>query len=292
MTRQTVEALRMNRYAAESDLVIFSDGPKNESSELEVTRVREYVLSITGFRSVSVIESRVNKGLARSIIEGTQAVLKDHETVIVLEDDMITSPYFLKFMNEGLAMYENDERVVSIHGYVYPIRKKLPQSFFLRGADCWGWATWRRGWALFEPDGARLLSELERRQLTREFDFNGSYPFTQMLRDQIVGLNDSWAIRWQASAFLKDRLTLYPGRSFVRNIGFDSSGTHSGVTDVYEAGLQSEDIPLQRIGIKEHAEARKDFETYFQSIRPSLFARIKQRLSSGRLLTRMKKFRD
>lgn len=282
----------MNRYAAESDLVIFSDGPKNESSELEVTRVREYVLSITGFRSVSVIESRVNKGLARSIIEGTQAVLKDHETVIVLEDDMITSPYFLKFMNEGLAMYENDERVVSIHGYVYPIRKKLPQSFFLRGADCWGWATWRRGWALFEPDGARLLSELERRQLTREFDFNGSYPFTQMLRDQIVGLNDSWAIRWQASAFLKDRLTLYPGRSFVRNIGFDSSGTHSGVTDVYEAGLQSEDIPLQRIGIKEHAEARKDFETYFQSIRPSLFARIKQRLSSGRLLTRMKKFRD
>lgn len=292
MTRQTVDALSKNAYAAQSDLLVFSDGPKSEADAEPVSRVREYVRSITGFRSVTVVESPGNKGLARSIIDGVTTVLKDHDAVIVLEDDMITSPHFLKYMNEGLDMYRKDDRVISIHGYVYPLKHSLPQSFFLRGADCWGWGTWKRGWDLFEPDGTRLLDELERRQLTRDFDYNGSYPFTQMLRDQIRGVNDSWAIRWQAAAFLKDKLTLYPGKSFVRNIGFDSSGTHSGVTDVYEAGLQAEAITLQRISVEEHAEARKYFEAYFQSIRPSLFARIRQKIFSGRLLTPMKMLRD
>ncbi len=288
MTRQTVDALKMNQYAAQSDLIVFCDGPKSKENVLAVSQVRAYVHSITGFRSVAIVESPSNKGLARSIIEGTAAVLKDHETVIVLEDDMVTSPFFLKFMNEALDMYRDDSRVISIHGYVYPLKQRLPQSFFLRGADCWGWATWRRGWALFEPDGVRLLKELESRQLTRDFDYNDSYPFTQMLRDQIMGVNDSWAIRWQASAFLNDRLTLYPGKSFVRNIGFDSSGTHSGVTDVYEANLQMEDVSLQRIAIEEHAGARKFFELYFKSIQPSLLSRIRQKLVSGMARSRRK----
>lgn len=288
MTRQTVDALKMNQYAAQSDLIVFCDGPKSKENVLAVSQVRAYVHSITGFRSVAIVESPSNKGLARSIIEGTTAVLKDHETVIVLEDDMVTSPFFLKFMNEALDMYRDDSRVVSVHGYVYPLKQRLPQSFFLRGADCWGWATWKRGWALFEPDGVRLLKELESRQLTRDFDYNDSYPFTQMLRDQIMGVNDSWAIRWQASAFLNDRLTLYPGKSFVRNIGFDSSGTHSGVTDVYEANLQMEDVPLQRIAIEEHAGVRKFFELYFKSIQPSLLSRIRQKLVSGMARSRRK----
>ena len=292
MTQQTVEALKRNRYADQSDLFVFSDGPKNEQNAVAVSQVREYVHSISGFRSVVVIESPVNRGLAHSIIEGTTSVLKDNETVIVLEDDMVTSPHFLKHMNEALDMYKGDERVVSIHGYVYPFKQALPQSFFLRGADCWGWATWRRGWALFEPNGARLLEELEHRELIQEFDYGGSYPFTQMLRDQISGLNDSWAIRWQASAFLNDRLTLYPGKSFVRNIGFDSSGTHSGLTDVYDTSLQMENVSLKKISIGEHPEARKYFESYFRSIQPSFLKRIKQKLVSGISRARPKNPRD
>ena len=292
LTRQTVDALKKNRYADQSDLFVFSDGPKNNQNAVAVFQVREYVRSISGFRSITVVESPVNRGLAHSIIEGTTSVLKDHETVIVLEDDMVTSPYFLKHMNEALDMYKSDERVVSVHGYVYPLKQGLPQSFFLRGADCWGWATWRRGWALFDPNGVLLLEELERRELTRDFDYNNSYPFTQMLRDQIIGVNDSWAIRWQASAFLSEGLTLYPGKSYVRNIGFDSSGTHSGVTDVYEASLQLEDVSLQRIPIGEHPEARKYFESYFRSIRPSFLSRIKQKLVSGISAARTKKPRD
>lgn len=292
MTRQTVDALMKNKQADQSDLFVFSDGPRSEESVEPVLQVREYVHSIAGFRSVTIVESPVNKGLARSIIEGVSTVLRDHDTVIVLEDDMITSPHFLRYMNEGLDMYKEDDRVISIHGYVYPLMQFLPQSFFLRGADCWGWGTWKRGWALFESDGARLLDELVRCQLTQDFDYNGSYPFTQMLRDQIRGVNDSWAIRWQAAAFLKNKLTLYPGKSFVRNIGFDSSGTHSGVTDVYDGDLQLEDRPLQRIDIEELAEARRSFESYFRSIQPSLLGRIKQKLFSRKGFTRMKRPRD
>ena len=128
------------------------------------------------------------------------------DKVIVLEDDLVTSPHFLQYMNDGLGIYERDDRVISIHGYSYPVHGKLPETFFLRGADCLGWATWKRGWDLFEDDGQRLLNELERRNLTRSFDFDGSYPYTQMLRDQIAGSNSSWAVRWYASAFLRDKL--------------------------------------------------------------------------------------
>jgi hypothetical protein len=140
---------------------------------------------------------------------------------------MVVSPDFLAYMNAGLALYAGDEQVVSIHGYVYPTRDALPDTFFLRGADCWGWATWRRGWAVFDPDGAALLARVEAAGLQRDFDLDGAFPYTAMLRDQVEGRTDSWAVRWYASAFLADKLTLYPGRSLVLNIGLDGTGTNS-----------------------------------------------------------------
>src|SRR5699024_1021539 len=120
--------------------------------------------------------------------------------------------------------------VISIHGYNYPTTVTSDSdTFFLKGADCWGWATWKRGWDLFEPNGLSLLQLLSQQNKQKEFDFNGSYPDTQMLKDQISGKNDSWAIRWYASAFLKNKYTLYPSHTLVINIGLDSSGTHSGI---------------------------------------------------------------
>lgn len=279
-TQQTAESLAKNLLASETDLLVFSDGPRANKDKSAVSEVREYIRTITGFKSVRIFESDVNKGLATSIIDGVTLVLREHETVIVLEDDMVTSPYFLSYMNNGLVMYEADVRVISIHGYVYPVKQTLPDSFFIRGADCWGWATWERGWKSFESNGNKLLKELESRGMTTLFDYNGAYPFTQMLRDQIGGLNDSWAIRWQASAFLKDRLTLYPGKSYILNVGFDSSGTHSGVTDVFDGSLQMNELNLQHIPIEENAIARTYFETYFRSIRPTLFDRIMRKLNS------------
>ena len=178
---------------------------------------------------------------------------------------MVTSPYFLRYMNEALEYYACAEEVASIHGYVYPVPERLPETFFLRGADCWGWATWRRAWPTFEPDGGKLLAELERRGLGHEFDFQGCASYMRMLRNQIAGLNDSWAVRWYASAFLAGKLTLYPGRSLVQNIGNDGSGQHCGSTDALVTPLAVTPLTIGRGPVSEDAQAREAFVRYFQT---------------------------
>jgi len=285
-TRLTIEALSKNALARESDLIIFSDGPRNEIDSSKVQQVRDYIRGVGFFKSVKVVESSVNKGLAKSIIAGVTGVLADHDSIVVLEDDMVTSPYFLSFMNQALNMYWSEENVISIHAYMYPVKGKLPDSFFVRGADCWGWATWKRGWDLFESDGSKLLEQITAQHLAEYFDYNNSYPFTQMLRDQINGKNDSWAIRWQASAFLKNKLTLYPGKSYIRNIGFDDTGTHSGITNVFDTKVQTEQVELQKVEVRERLEVRSWFEQYFNSIKPTLMRRINRNLLS--LVVKMK----
>ncbi len=263
-TQRTVRALQRNQLAKESHLVVFSDGPKTHDVAERVYAVRDYVRMITGFASVTVIERATNFGLAKSVIDGVTSTINIHGRTIVLEDDMVTSPYFLTYMNQALEKYALDDRVISIHGYVYPVRQPLPESFFLRGADCWGWATWRRGWALFNSDGQELLNQLKRRQLLTAFDFNGTYPFSGMLLAQIAGTNDSWAIRWHASAFLANKLTLYPGRSLVHNIGNDKSGTHCGESDRHDVVLSESLIDLSLSVVVESVRARKAFEDFFR----------------------------
>jgi len=162
-TRQAIKALQANVEATKTPLYIFSDAPRNSAASRAVAEVRSLLREISGFKSLSIIERENNFGLARSIIDGVSQVCKQHDRVIVLEDDLVTSPYFLKFMNEGLRKYQDDEQVISIHGYIYPLEQTLPETFFLKGADCWGWATWKRGWDLFESDGQSLLDELKRR---------------------------------------------------------------------------------------------------------------------------------
>ncbi len=174
--QQTVEALQKNDLAEDSDLFIFSDAPKKKEAVAAVQEVREYIKTVGGFKSVSIIERDINFGLANSIIDGVTRMCNEYGRVIVLEDDLVTSPYFLCYMNDALDLYEHEESVISIHGYIYPVAEKLPETFFLRGADCWGWATWKRGWELFEQDGRRLLEELCRQKLTDRFDFDNSYP--------------------------------------------------------------------------------------------------------------------
>jgi hypothetical protein len=279
-TQQTIEALLRNPLAAESDLIIFSDGPRAKDAEA-VENVRKYIRSVEGFRSVTCHERPTNNGLAKSVIAGVTEVLRSYETIIVLEDDMVTSPHFLSYMNQGLSMYADNEEVICIHGYIYPIAPPLPQSFFLRGAHCWGWATWRRGWKEYEVDGTKLLQEIRQRTLAREFDYDNAYPFTKLLEDQIQGMNDSWAIRWHASAFLKNRLTLYPSVSLVQNIGFDDSGVHSVKKDkVYEIVLGTEPINLTRIPLAESPAIRKKMSVFFKSTKPSIVKRVIRKIIS------------
>lgn len=137
---------------------------------------------------------------------------------------MESSPYFLSFMNDALNRFAHDGRIAEIHGYTAPLPPGAPECFLRRGADCWGWATWERGWRLFNPDAAALLAELKRRGETRLFDLDGAFPFCRMLADQAAGKLDSWAIRWQASVFLAGKYMLQSGRPLIRNIGGDGSG--------------------------------------------------------------------
>lgn len=246
-TRQTVEALLKNELAAGSDLIVFSDGPKDENSRAKVDDVRKYLKTIKGFKSIKIIENSKNKGLAESIISGVTKVVNEYGKIIVLEDDLVTSPYFLRYMNDGLNLYENYEDVISVAGYSYPLNQKLPETFFVKGADCWGWGTWKRGWDLFEPDGQKLLDELVRQNITYEFDVLGSYPYTQMLKDQIMGKNNSWGVRWNASAFINQKLSCYPGVSMVQNIGFDKSGVHCGELDIYDVNLSQKPVSVNNL---------------------------------------------
>jgi hypothetical protein len=249
--------------------------------KVAVDSVRKYLKTITGFKKVTIIEREGNLGLANSIISGVTEIVNRFGRVIVLEDDLVCSPYFLKYMNEALDFYEKEDTVISIHGYVYPVAGKLPETFFLKGADCWGWATWKRGWDLFEPDGKKLLDGLSKRNLRKEFDFNGTFPYTKMLKDQIRGKNNSWAIRWHSSAFLNGKLTLYPGMSLIRNIGTDESGTHSGKTDMYDVAISRDPVPVSEIPIEENRMAREEIKRFLWTVHPGLIAGVRNRIVRG-----------
>lgn len=287
-TRRTIESLQKNFLASESELFIFCDNARNYDSNQAVQAVREYVKSIQGFKNVTVIERDKNLGLAQSIISGVGEIVTKFGRIIVLEDDMVTSPHFLEYMNEALDLYETEEKVISIHGYIYPTKKPLPETFFLRGADCWGWATWKRGWDIFEKSGPKLLQELQQRKLTKIFDFDGCYPYTRMLEDQISGKNNSWAIRWYAAAFLADKLTLYPGKSLVQNIGIDGSGTHCADMSEFDIEISQEKVLLQKIPLLENASAREKIKKFFKPKR-SFIKKIIHRINKKRKKRQLKK---
>ena len=272
-TEETVKALLKNKECTESELFIYSDSAKNPDQHDAVENVRNYIRSINGFKKVTIREQEVNRGLSASIIYGVTEIVNKFDRVIVLEDDLIVSPYFLDFMNRSLEKYESDDRIACIHGYIYPVDTELPTVFFLKGADCWGWATWKRAWTIFEPDGKKLQRELQERNLQSEFDFDGSYPYYKMMEDQSNGLNQSWAVRWYASVFIKGMMTLYPGKSLVHNIGLDSSGTHCSDTDIYNTAVNMNRVAEVETSVEVSQHAREAFKRFFkgsQSKNPDL----------------------
>lgn len=276
-TKQTVNALLGNTLSSESDLYVFCDGSKGEGWDNTVQQVRDYIHTIKGFNSVNIVESPKNKGLANSIIEGVNAVLDKHGTVIVLEDDLVTSPYFLQYMNDGLELYRDETSVASIHGYSYPLNnpQELPDTFFIRGAFCWGWATWKRAWDFFEVDGSVLYKRIESNEELRYlFNFNDTEDYMLMLEHQIKGVNNSWAIRWYASAFLENMYMLCPSRTFVKNIGMDSTGTHCGKTNKFTSGFIEHYSGLTKQVVKDSEEGRKKMESFFKPRKKTLIEKI------------------
>lgn len=220
-TQQTVEALIKNKLARESELYIYSDAPANESEKTNVSYVRNYIKNIVGFKSIKIIEQEHNKGLASSIVLGVTDVVNKHGKIIVLEDDLVTAPNFLCYMNDALTKYEKENKVFSISGYSY-----CPQiednTYFLKLTTSWGWATWKNRWSTFEMVPEELEEYLKNKKKKYIFDYNNSYKFSNFL-----GWKTTWALYWYFASFKNDGLTLYPCNSLVQNIGFDGSGVHS-----------------------------------------------------------------
>ena len=282
-TKQTLDALAKNELASSSVLYVLADGPKEAISQSDLHAIHEtralFSKGTYGFRDLIFSASDVNLGLSESVIKGVDAVLAKHGKVIVLEDDIVTGAGFLTYMNNALSMYEHEEKVISISAYNFPIDPAgLPDTFFIRGADCWGWATWSRGWKFFEQDAKKLYSSLKEENLTTEFDLKGAYPYTQMLLDHINGKVNSWAIRWHASAFLANKLTLCPQVSLVRNIGLEGSGTHGESNNSFAASftdhcdvkpgpVQQNKLALERI---REFYAPSKFRSFIRSLKNKL----------------------
>lgn len=263
--RKTVNSLSNNLFADKSDLYIFSDGAKTSGDISAINNVRKFCSNLNNFKSITLVNRDVNFGLAKNLVNGISQVLENNDKIIVLEDDLLTDKFFLKYMNEALMFFENQKDVISIHGYIYPLEKKFQKPSFLKGADCWGWATWKRGWDLYNDDTNYLYNEIKNNNFEKEFNFNNSYNYFKLLEKTLRDKNSSWAIKWYASAFLKNKLTLYPPHSLVHNIGNDGSGTNSSNNKIYDNDLKNVPIKLDNITVIEDINLRNEFENYFIS---------------------------
>lgn len=266
-TRQTLEALARNRLAGASTLYVFSDGPKADASRLDLERIaatRQLVRSQKWPRELVLVEAERNRGLADSIISGVTRVVEEHGRVIVLEDDILTSPGFLEFMNQGLELHADDEQVMHISGYMYPIKLAAQGTAFLRILSCWGWATWARAWKHYNPDIEAHLRRLNSPAHVRKFNIEGHADFHRQLLDNRNGRIRSWAVRWYASWLAQGGLTLFPTQSLVRNIGHDGSGIHCGADDRFDTSL-AESIPVRRQPLRENLSLRWRINEFYRS---------------------------
>lgn len=264
-TARTLAALAANTEAIDSVLHIFVDGARNDEEQVAVAEVLRIANATTGFCSVVVHASAVNRGLYLSITRGVTQVVAEAKRVIVVEDDILVSPCFLKYMNDGLERYADDQRIGSIHGYAPPIGG-LPKFFFLRGGDCWGWATWEDRWALFDPDARHLLLALVGRGELRTFSSTYGIQSLRHLIRRSRGRNQSWSAHWNASLFLESRLTLHTGTSFVQNIGNDGSGTHSVVSGQYATNLQQDFGSLPSLVVRQDTRAARMLRDFYDAV--------------------------
>ncbi|MFA5520095.1 MAG: glycosyltransferase [Spirochaetota bacterium] len=235
-TEQTLIALSKNDLANQSILYIYSDGSKTNSTKEEVEKideVRKLIRTKQWCKEVHVIEREKNWGLADSIVDGVTEIVNRYGKIIVLEDDLVTSPCFLKFMNEALEFYEGEKDIFSITGFSFPQRF---MNFKSTGKDdiyfnirpmSWSWATWEKRWEGIDWDLKDFNAFVSNKRKIKKFNTGGT-DLTPMLLSQNRGEIDSWYVRWSYHAIMRNLYTIYPRISFVNNLGHDGSGVHCG----------------------------------------------------------------
>lgn len=286
-TRKTVDALLKNRLIVESDLFVYSDAPKHSGVANAVDEVRAYIRAITGFRSVTIVERDKNLGLAGSIIDGVTTVANEYGCVIVLEDDLITSPQFLEYMNAALHHYESDPKAFSIGAYNFPqktmsIPRDYPWDTYASFRCCsWGWATWIDRWERVDWS-MDYYEAFMRDQVARESFNRGGPDMTQTLKMQHEGRIDSWAIRFCYAHHANNMHCIYPVKTLVMNIGLDHSGMHCGIDPRREHASFDEQWTPRAFCPADKVDARIacSFHDAFAPPKRSLVTRILHRLST------------
>lgn len=226
-TRRTIVALQRCPEFKDSPVFVFSDGPRKAANEADVLKARAVArTALKGHADFS--ESPTNQGLARSIIGGVSRLCTEFGRVIVVEDDLVVAPQFLTYMNTALNRYADDDRVMQIAGYMFPVTafSDRTEALFLPFTTSWGWATWSRAWEHFDAEANGWERLEEDASLRHHFNVQGSFDYFHMLKLQLAGEIDSWAIRWYWSVYKNHGVVLYPPVSLVRNDGFDGTGTH------------------------------------------------------------------
>ncbi|MGI4749142.1 MAG: glycosyltransferase [Janthinobacterium lividum] len=275
-TRRTISHLQKNLLAEDSRLFIFSDGAKTTDDQQKVNEVRALIKQTDGFKTIKIIENPENQGLANAIISGVSQLVQEYGKVIVFEDDLLSSPFTLRYFNDALQRYFQDENVMHIGAYMYPLTdKNLPQTFFYRAATSWGWATWARAWENFNPDIDALMSQFDKPKI-RAFSIEGTMNFWKQMKEFKSGKNNSWAIRWYASIFLKGGLTLNPAKSLIHNIGHDGSGVHSNKEDIYQVNVARQPVQFFPAEMTENIEAYAAIKHFLRNRKGSLLARIQR----------------
>ncbi|MBI6103420.1 sugar transferase [Clostridium perfringens] len=263
-TKKTIESLKKNVLANESDLYIFSDAAKYDSEFKKVEEVRDYIDKIDGFKSVKIIKAENNRGLANSVINGVSKIIDTYGKVIVLEDDLITSKFFLKYMNKTLDVYEKRKDIWSISGYTPNIKidENYAYDVYLTYRGCsWGWATWKDRWINIDWNIEDYDSFRYNSLLRKKFNISGT-DMAPMLDDQMNGRINSWAIRWCYNQFKENKTTVYPIKSYINNIGTDLSGTHSSSTKKYYVSLYENELKIN-YNVKVNEDIIKNFRKIY-----------------------------
>ena len=223
LEKTLTQALTVNSDAARKFFVIV-DGPKNDQDKLEIEKI---IRLLSLFPSVTPIFRKTNLGLEKNITLGVTQLMNDFGSLIVLEDDILIKDEFFDFFDYNLNKYRFSNEVASIQGYSPELGNLAVDDYFLRGADCWGWGTWKRNWNLYCNSGLILLNKLKKMKLLKEFDLNNTFPYSDMLRGEVLSLVESWAIKWHASMFIQNKSSLHPYPSLITNIGLDGSGSNT-----------------------------------------------------------------
>lgn len=265
--KKMLVSLMNNELSNDSELFIFADGPKPNAHKEQLDRItetRKIIIEEKWCGKVHIIEREKNIGLYNSITRGIQEVVDKYEKIIVLEDDLVLSKYFLKYMNDALDIYKDDDRVMQISGYMFPVELlEKKDTFFVPLTTAWGWATWKRSWNFFDSSMEGFEKLKENKEMRRRFNFNDSYPYYRILKNQ---MNKKFVldIRFYLSVFMKNGLVLFPRKTLVKNIGFDGSGTHC-ITSIRQSEMDDNFLVNNFCSVNKSSDSEKAISVFLKS---------------------------